>query len=216
MARVTVEDCVVRVPNRFELVLLAAQRAREITSGVPLSLDRDDDKNPVVALREIADATVSLSNLRESVVRGMQKHVEIDEPEETHELEVDPTMFGVALPGAALLDEEGGAEVRGFEDADVEDEDEGEGEADGIEADEIDAEEAQALADDFAEVDDALGGVPAEDALAIEDEEGGDLADIPADDLPADDVSADDLPVDDLPADDLPGDDLPGDGEEAF
>lgn len=209
MARVTVEDCVVRVPNRFELVLLAAQRAREITSGVPLSLDRDDDKNPVVALREIADATVSLSNLRESVVRGMQKHVEIDEPEETHELEVDPTMFGVALPGAALLDEEGGAEVRGFEDADVEDEDEGE--ADGIEADEIDAEEAQALADDFAEVDDALGGVPADDALAIEDEEGGDLADIPADDLPADDVSADDLP-----ADDLPGDDLPGDGEEAF
>lgn len=209
MARVTVEDCVVRVPNRFELVLLAAQRAREITSGVPLSLDRDDDKNPVVALREIADATVSLPNLRKSVVRGMQKHVEIDEPEETHELEVDPTMFGVALPGAALLDEEGGAEVRGFEDADVEDEDEGEADgidADGIEADGIDADEAQALAADFAEVDDALDGVPAEDALAIEDEEGGDLADIPADDVSPDD----------LPADDPPGDDLPGDGEEAF
>ena len=73
MARVTVEDCVLKVPNRFELVLLAAQRAREITSGSPLSIDRDDDKNPVVALREIADETVGLEHLRTSVVRGMQK-----------------------------------------------------------------------------------------------------------------------------------------------
>ena|SRR5487761_999401 len=204
MARVTVEDCVVRVPNRFELVLLAAQRAREITSGVPLSLDRDDDKNPVVALREIADATVSLPNLRESVVRGMQKHVEIDEPEETHELEVDPSMFGIALPGAALLDEEGGAEVRGFEDADVEDEDE----VDEVEAD---GAEALALSDDFAEVDDALGEAPAEDAFPAEDEEGGDLADVAPDDLGADDLSEDELS-----ADEPPGDDLPGDGEAAF
>src|SRR6266568_5585717 len=94
MARVTVEDCVVKVPNRFELVLLAAQRAREITSGAPLSIDRDDDKNPVVALREIADETVGLDQLKTSVVRGMQKHVEIDEPEETHELELDTTLFG--------------------------------------------------------------------------------------------------------------------------
>ena len=202
MARVTVEDCVVRVPNRFELVLLAAQRAREITSGVPLSLDRDDDKNPVVALREIAEATVSLPNLRESVVRGMQKHVEIDEPEETHELEVDPSVFGIALPGAALLDEEGGAELRGFGDADVEDEDE---------SDEVNGDEAQALSEDFAEVDDALGEVAAEDALAGEDEEGGDLADLPPGDLAADDLSEDELP-----ADEPPGDDLPGDGEEAF
>src|SRR5262249_35033775 len=82
VAGVTVEDCVRKVPNRFELVLLAAQRAREITSGAPLTLDRDDDKNPVVALREIADETVGLEHLRGSVVRGMQKHVEIDEPEE--------------------------------------------------------------------------------------------------------------------------------------
>ena len=64
MARVTVEDCVVKIPNRFELVLLAAQRAREITSGAPLSLDRDDDKNPVVALREIAEDTVALDHLQ--------------------------------------------------------------------------------------------------------------------------------------------------------
>jgi DNA-directed RNA polymerase subunit omega len=93
MARVTVEDCVVKVPNRFELVLVAAQRAREITAGAPLSLDRDDDKNPVVALREIADETVALDKLQDSLIRGMQKHVEIDEPEETIELE--PNLFGV-------------------------------------------------------------------------------------------------------------------------
>jgi len=111
MARVTVEDCVLKVPNRFELVLLAAQRAREITSGAPLTLDRDDDKNPVVALREIADETVGLEHLRGSVVRGMQKHVEIDEPEETHELELDPALFGVAAPSTALLDEEAGGEA---------------------------------------------------------------------------------------------------------
>jgi len=102
MARVTVEDCVVKVPNRFELVLLAAQRAREIASGAPLTVDRDDDKNPVVALREIADETVGLIQLRDAVVRGMQKHVEIDEPEETHELEVDPAAFAVAAPIGAL------------------------------------------------------------------------------------------------------------------
>jgi DNA-directed RNA polymerase subunit omega len=106
MARVTVEDCVLKVPNRFELVLLAAQRAREITSGAPLTLDRDDDKNPVVALREIADETVGLEHLRGSVVRGMQKHVEIDEPEETHELELDPILFGVSEQGGPSLNEE--------------------------------------------------------------------------------------------------------------
>ena len=81
MARVTVEDCVVKVPNRFELVLLAAQRAREITSGAPLSLDRDDDKNPVVALREIADKAVSPEDLKEELVHSLQKYVEVDEPE---------------------------------------------------------------------------------------------------------------------------------------
>jgi DNA-directed RNA polymerase subunit omega len=113
MARVTVEDCVVKVPNRFELVLLAAQRAREITSGAPLTLDRDDDKNPVVALREIADETVGLVQLKDAVVRGMQKHVEIDEPEETHELEVDPATFGVAAPLVAL-DGDGEAEDAEF------------------------------------------------------------------------------------------------------
>jgi DNA-directed RNA polymerase subunit omega len=104
MARVTVEDCVVKVPNRFELVLLAAQRAREITSGAPLSLDRDDDKNPVVALREIAEETVGLTHLKDSLVRGMQKHVEMDDAEEAPEIE--QTLFGIADPTGAVIGEE--------------------------------------------------------------------------------------------------------------
>src|SRR3981081_793434 len=103
MARVTVEDCVVKVPNRFELVLLAAQRAREITSGGPLSLARDDDKNPVVALREIAEETVALDHLQDSLVRGMQRHVEMDEPEEAPELE--QTLFGIADPVGPVISE---------------------------------------------------------------------------------------------------------------
>ena len=82
MARVTVEDCVVRVPNRFDLAILAAQRSRELTSGAALTVDRDNDKNPVVALREIADGTVSVDTLRDSVVKGHQRHLESDEPEE--------------------------------------------------------------------------------------------------------------------------------------
>ena len=106
MARVTVEDCVPKVPNRFELVLLAAQRAREITAGGPLTLDRDDDKNPVVALREIAEETISLDHLKGSVVRGMQKLVEIDEPEEAPELEFEPTLFGVTPQSEVPIEEE--------------------------------------------------------------------------------------------------------------
>jgi DNA-directed RNA polymerase subunit omega len=82
MARVTVEDCILKIPNRFELVLLAAQRARAVSSGAALTVDRDNDKNPVVALREIADETVDIEGLRQRMIGGMQKHVEVDEPEE--------------------------------------------------------------------------------------------------------------------------------------
>jgi DNA-directed RNA polymerase subunit omega len=82
MARVTVEDCVLQVPNRFQLVMLAAQRAREISAGSQLTIDRDNDKNPVVALREIADTTVNLDTLADSLVKGLQRQVEQDEPEE--------------------------------------------------------------------------------------------------------------------------------------
>jgi DNA-directed RNA polymerase subunit omega len=97
MARVTVEDCVLRVPNRFELVLLAAQRARDIAAGAPISLDRDNDKNPVVALREIADETVQLDQLQNAVITGMQKHVEIDEPEEEGDIEVGNQQWPIDL-----------------------------------------------------------------------------------------------------------------------
>jgi DNA-directed RNA polymerase subunit omega len=82
MARVTVEDCVLRVPNRFDLVMVAAQRARDVSAGAPLTVDRDDDKNPVVALREIAEETVDVEALQAAVIQGLQRHVEIDEPEE--------------------------------------------------------------------------------------------------------------------------------------
>jgi len=79
MARITVEDCVTRIPNRFELVMLAAQRARDMSAGAPLTVERDNDKNPVVALREIADDTVDLDHLRYELIHGLRRHVEIEE-----------------------------------------------------------------------------------------------------------------------------------------
>ena len=82
MARVTVEDCVMKIPNRFELVMIAAQRARHISAGAPLSVDRDNDKNPVVALREIADETQPVDDLRERMIESTQTQIEVDEPEE--------------------------------------------------------------------------------------------------------------------------------------
>ncbi|MFL9823280.1 DNA-directed RNA polymerase subunit omega [Rhodoplanes sp. SY1] len=81
MARVTVEDCIDKVSNRFELVLLAGHRARMISSGAQITVDRDNDKNPVVALREIADETISPEDLKEELVHSLQKYVEVDEPE---------------------------------------------------------------------------------------------------------------------------------------
>jgi DNA-directed RNA polymerase subunit omega len=116
MARVTVEDCVLKVPNRFELVLLAAQRARDIAAGAPLTVEKDNDKNPVIALREIAEGTISLEHLKNAVVRGLQKTVEIDEPEE----EEEPAIEGaeaiwpgdVAAPAGAAADaDEAGEEA---------------------------------------------------------------------------------------------------------
>ncbi len=81
MARVTVEDCIDKVENRFELVLLAGHRARLISQGAQISIPRDNDKNPVVALREIAEETLSPGDLKEDLIHSLQKHVEIDEPE---------------------------------------------------------------------------------------------------------------------------------------
>jgi DNA-directed RNA polymerase subunit omega len=83
MARVTIEDCIDKLPNRFELVLLASHRARLLSQGTPLTVERDNDKDPVVSLREIASETVNKDDLREEFIHAMQKHVEVDEPEAT-------------------------------------------------------------------------------------------------------------------------------------
>mgnify|MGYP006429183847 CR=1 FL=1 len=82
MARVTVEDCIEKIDNRFELVMIAAQRARTLSSGAELTVERDNDKNPVIALREIAEETLDLAEIEENLVRGLQKYVEPDEPDE--------------------------------------------------------------------------------------------------------------------------------------
>jgi DNA-directed RNA polymerase subunit omega len=104
MARVTVEDCVDKVENRFELVLLASHRARMIASGAPLTIDRDNDKNPVVALREIADQTVAPEDLKEDLIHSMQKYVEVDEPEP----EVVPMIASSSGAGSAGGDADDG------------------------------------------------------------------------------------------------------------
>src|SRR5204862_8364010 len=95
MARVTVEDCIDKVENRFDLVLLAGHRARMISSGAQITVERDNDKNPVVALREIAEKTISPDDLKEELVHSLQKYVEVDEPEP----EVAPL---IAAPGGAI------------------------------------------------------------------------------------------------------------------
>lgn len=88
MARVTVEDCIDKVSNRFDLVMLASQRAREISAGAPITVERDNDKNPVIALREIAYETIELDNLQEALILSQQKHVEFDLPEEDEVIEL--------------------------------------------------------------------------------------------------------------------------------
>jgi len=122
MARVTVEDCVTKVPNRFELVMLAAQRARAVSAGAQLTVERDNDKNPVVALREIADETIDLEDLEESLVRGLQKFVEMDEPEEEA---VDLLAIQQEMTGAAAAPD---AAAHKPEEGIPEDEDEGDDE----------------------------------------------------------------------------------------
>jgi DNA-directed RNA polymerase subunit omega len=110
MARVTVEDCIDKVDNRFELVLLASHRARMIASGSSILVARDNDKNPVVALREIADEKITPDDLKEDLIHSLQKHVEVDEPE----AEAVPLIAPAAAGGAAAAKPAGGGE-----DADV-------------------------------------------------------------------------------------------------
>ena len=138
MARVTVEDCVLKVPNRFELVLLSSQRAREIGAGSPLTVDRDNDKNLVVSLREIADTDISLDGLREALIKNHQKVIEVEEDEEdiVDMMEGESEWAAVANQAAeteletgglsesaeeTAADEEGGEDAaeEGSEDADI-------------------------------------------------------------------------------------------------
>jgi DNA-directed RNA polymerase subunit omega len=112
MARVTVEDCIVQVPNRFELVLLAAQRARNISRGESLTLDRDNDKNPVVALREIAEQTVELPALEQDLIKSLSRAPEPEpvEDEVMDLIDTNENIFGVMdvneeLPADMALDE---------------------------------------------------------------------------------------------------------------
>lgn len=147
MARVTVEDCVLLVPNRFELVMMSAQRAREISSGAQLQVDRDRDKNPVVALREIADQKLELDGLKETLVKGYQRRLENDaSEEELKELMAEEQKWASAAAamaeGMAKADEDMAADMD-------DDEDEGEEAAD-EELSEVNFEDADAgdLAED--------------------------------------------------------------------
>jgi DNA-directed RNA polymerase subunit omega len=116
MARVTVEDCIVKIPNRFELVMVAAQRSRELSVGGELTVERDNDKNPVVALREIAEGTVDLEELGTAVIQGMQKHVDVDEPMDENEelLAVEDAISELAGFGGATPTEAGAGAFSGM------------------------------------------------------------------------------------------------------
>lgn len=130
MARVTVEDCVNLVPNRFELVMMAAQRAREIHGGKEMLVPRDLDKNPVVALREIAEEKLDLNELKESLIRGHQRPAEVDEPDD----EVIELMAGEA-------GYQGPAEPEGFGDLSMDSDDDDEDLAADLSADDLGDEE---------------------------------------------------------------------------
>lgn len=128
MARVTVEDCILKIPNRFDLVLVASQRTREISSGAQLTVDRDNDKNPVVSLREIADETVSIEVLRESLIKGHQKVIEVEEDEEEMIDLMEGEREWASVAGEAMapehsLEGEGMHEASADEDFSEEDED---------------------------------------------------------------------------------------------
>ena len=139
MARLTIEDCVTKIPNRFQLVMMAAQRSRELSVGGELTVDRDDDKNPVVALRDIADETIPLDDLENSVIEGLQRNIDVDEiadeeddemlqvTEALNELAglVDVGMDNAYSPSpaapAADADDPMAAMAAGFEDVTIED-----------------------------------------------------------------------------------------------
>lgn len=152
MARVTVEDCIIKIPNRFDLVILAGQRARNISAGAPLTIERDNDKNPVIALREIAESSVEVADLEEAVVKSLQKYVEIDEPETEDEME----MLTAESLAATVAEDLG--QVVGEPEGQVEGEIEGEAEAEpeGFEPESDIESDVEVPADDVAVEDDAV------------------------------------------------------------
>jgi DNA-directed RNA polymerase subunit omega len=183
MARITVEDCVERVPSRFELVMLAAQRARDMSAGAALSVDRDNDKNPVVALREIAERTVDLDHLRYELIHGLRRHQELEVADEEARAELETE--SAPPPG---LHESGLPPEVSYADHDeaVEDEDEA----------------GLAAAPTGGEIDTEAGSeTPAEDAPA---------EDAPTEDAPAEDAPTEDAPTEDAPAEDVGGDERTG------
>jgi len=127
MARVTVEDCIEKISNRFDLVMIAAQRARSLAAGAELTVDRDNDKNPVVALREIADETVDLGELENSLIKGLQKHVERDDQEEEIDIAAATDDFATlaSQTSAAVLLGDGASEASPRFEDDVDGEDDG-------------------------------------------------------------------------------------------
>jgi DNA-directed RNA polymerase subunit omega len=158
MARVTVEDCIIHVPNRFDLVMVSAQRAREISSGSALHIDRDRDKNPVVALRELADEKLDIPQLQESLIKGYQRRVESDSSEEElKELMAEEQKWASAAAamaeGMARADEEAAGMSMEGEDEDEED-----------------LGDEEAAGDDFPG-DEALGNASFEDAPSDETKE---------------------------------------------
>jgi len=118
MARVTVEDCIDKIPNRFQLVLLAAQRGRNISAGAALTVERDEDKNPVVALRELADETVDTGELEENIIKNLQHYVEVDEPEEDELdlLAIQQETSGEVLTDSSVSPDSGMSSAIQFED----------------------------------------------------------------------------------------------------
>lgn len=154
MARVTVEDCIDKIPNRYELLMVAAQRAKDLSLGAPLMVTRDNDKNSVVALREIAEERISIEELQHSLVMGLQKYVEVEEPEE-EELEIMAAekelaeldeQFSGLLPQAELEDS---MQIHGADDDVMDLEADDELDADGDFADDFAGDEAFDAGDDF-------------------------------------------------------------------
>ena len=112
MARVTVEDCIDKIPNRFDLVMVAARRSRDVSSGAEINIERDNDKNPVVALREIAEEMIPIDEISESLIHSLQLHVEIDEPEEdSDDIEIGNVDLIDDLSGRSDQRQVGGYEV---------------------------------------------------------------------------------------------------------